>query len=81
MGDTRSWAAEKEDETKTCKYGKVRKYFDKCTCDGCRVEKAESDRLEQLIKDFSYDLKIKLKDMHPSTWEKQLEERLNIECK
>jgi hypothetical protein len=37
MGDSRSWAADKEDEIVTCKYGNTRKYFDKncgreCQC-------------------------------------------------
>jgi len=46
MGDSRSWAAEKEDEITTCKHGHESKYFDRCMCDGC-----VSDRSVQKYRD------------------------------
>ncbi len=50
MGDSRSWAAEKEDEITVCRHGAESLYFDRCTCDGCSVD-AEKSRAEQKLAD------------------------------
>jgi len=59
MGSTRSWAADVEDDDKTCKHGVVSKYFDTCYCDGCKSDRilwgevcSMGDRIRSIAIDF-----------------------------
>lgn len=54
MGDSRSWAADMEDEIKTCKFGVKSRYFDKCTCSGCTALSERNSRIQQKINDVKY---------------------------
>ena len=49
MGDSRSWAADREDEDKTRRHGAVTKYFDRCRCPGCLADSAERLRVAGMV--------------------------------
>lgn len=45
MGDSRSWAADMEDEMRKCKHGKYYAYFSICQCQGCKDDREETERV------------------------------------
>jgi hypothetical protein len=54
MGSSRSWAADMEDEEKTCKFGVVTKYFDTCVCVGCKALRQRDSRLDIKAREVMY---------------------------
>lgn len=50
MGDSRSWAADREDEIIVCKHGGKSKYFDDCMCDGCISDRSVDEYRKGLKK-------------------------------
>lgn len=63
MSDSRSHAADMEDEDETCKYGFVSKYFDDCKCDGCVKDRAKWERAIS----YSDSVKYKVLDLLAKT--------------
>ncbi len=45
MGDSGTWGRDKEDEDKTCTFGVVTKYFEKCSCVGCKALAERNSRI------------------------------------
>ena len=58
MGDSRSWAADMEKETKTCQFGNTVPYFDICQCKGC-----------QDVRDFNFAVRQKVRSLEPILWD------------
>ena len=52
-----------EDETKSCKFGVVTKYFDTCTCSGCDAER----RREMTINNMANKVKNAAKEVYRAT--------------
>ena len=46
MGSSASWGYEKEDEIVSCRHGHKSKYFDKCPCGGCIIDRQNRFELE-----------------------------------
>ena len=66
MGDTRSWAADKEDENRTCPHGTVNKYFDHCKCAGCEKDRAESEIISRTTNSLRFEISEALRKASPS---------------
>jgi hypothetical protein len=48
MGDSRSWAADHEDEEKICSYGVTTKYFEQCICAGCKQDAKDYQEISNM---------------------------------
>jgi len=68
MGDSRSWAAEMEDETTTCKYGVTSPYFDNCTCEGCEKDYDKEYRIKLIARNISYHIEELLEKTPEHLW-------------
>lgn len=53
MGDSRSWAAEKEDEITVCIHGAESRYFDTCRCEGCKADRDEDYNKKEQIAELT----------------------------
>jgi hypothetical protein len=56
MGSTRSWAADMEDEDRTCPHGRVTKYFDKCQCDGCKRDREREESAMSATRSLEWEI-------------------------
>lgn len=65
MGSTRSWAADMEDEDRTCPHGTVNKYFDVCRCAGCESDRAEAGIVSEMADDLRYKIHEALRKASP----------------